>query len=170
MKKCKSNGRSGYIARVNRIMVPLPRGEVPVNKGRKVLSRRNAKATGPALRDFMNKITYEGARKGANYMEKFHLKQGNNTTTKVDFYRGASRATRSTARSRTMKNNMKAKFILPPDRARVMNRQRRDKNPGFIERCKNMFRRRKIPFGATQQMIVARNKLTPEQWARDDKK
>lgn len=180
-KRCRKGLQRGFRSELKRVMTPIPRGRVPVNKGEKILSRRNARTSGPALKDFMNRATYEGAKKGANYMEKFQLKLGKNTTTKVDFYKGASIATKSTAESQAMKNNMKASFILPPGsggRAGRAGSRRRAGRAGsrprggisrFIQRCRRMFRRRNIPVGASPQMRNKRDSLTPEQWARDDR-
>ena len=136
-------------------------------------------------RKYVNETLYKGAKKGANYVEIMTTRQGNDTYTMVTFYKGASRATKSTAESRAMKNKMKAAFILPPGRAQTMRRQRQRQRKGqrkgqrqrrgqsgmarFIQRCKNIFRRRKIAVGDTPRMKARRAALTVQQWARDDK-
>ena len=169
-KRCRKGVRRGFISKLKRVITPIPRGRVPVNPGRKIISRQLQ--GGRDLQASMGKTIYEGAKKGANYVEIMTNRQGNNTSTMVTFYKGASRATKSTAESRAMKNNMKAAFILPPGRARAVRRGRRGRRGGlsrFIQRCRNMFRRRKIPVGDTPRMAARRASLTPQQWAREDK-
>ena len=65
MKKCSRNGRSGYIARVNKIIVPLARGKVPVNKGRPLHTRTNDNITDRrSLKSFTDQIIYKKCHEG----------------------------------------------------------------------------------------------------------
>jgi len=171
LKRCNRNGRPGYISKVNRIMVPLARGRIPVNKGSPVLEiafmmGKNDRDT----RNDLNKIILEGAKKGGNYIETTRRKDapGGVLAFAINIYKGASTATKAGALGKT-----KAKFILTQGRAQAMKRQRKRKDKGgmskFIQRCKNMFRRRKIPVGDTPRMRARRASLSPQQWARDDK-
>ena len=162
-RKCN---RGGYISRVNRIMVPLARGKVPVNKGRPVteiryLKGRNALET----KNLLNKAILTGVKNGGNYIETTRRPEG---AFSVKMYKGASTATRAGNMGKT-----KAKFILPPGRAQAMRRQRRRQGQSgmarFIQRCRNIFRRRKIAVGDTPRMKARRASLTAQQWSRDDK-
>ena len=163
-RRCGS-GRRGYISELKRVTAPVPRGRFPVNKGRRIFSTRS----GDPSRAFANRAIYKSAKKGANYVELMWNTQGNRRSLSVTGYKGASRATKSTAQSRARKNNIESVFILPPGRARAGRRGRRGGLARFIQRCKNMFRRRNIPVGDTPQMRARRASLSPQQWARDDK-
>ena len=151
-RRCGS-GRRGYISELKRVIVPMKSGQVPVNKGNKLF-------TGFSV----NKLTtrrniYNAARKGANYMEVSSRQIPRGKQTVIAFYKGASRATKFGGPSGT-----RTYRILPPGRMLPGGAFSR-----FIQRCKNMFRRRRIPVGDTQQMRMRRAALTPQQWARDDK-
>ena len=96
---------------------------------------------------------------GANYMVIFPGALAGHVNAR--FYKGASRATKLGG-----PQGARSYRILPPGRARA---GRRGGLARFIQRCKNMFRRRNIPVGDTPQMRARRASLTPQQWARDDK-
>lgn len=168
LRKCMRGSKRGYISELKRVTAQIPRGRVPVNKGRRIFRT----GTGRPSRAFAARAVYQSAKKGANYVELMNNIQGNRKQLIVTGYKGASRATKSTAQSRAMKKNLESVFILPPGRARAGRRGRRGRRGGmarFIQRCKNMFRRRKIPVGDTPRMRARRAALTPQQWAREDK-
>jgi len=150
-KRCRKGVRRGFISKLKRVITPIPRGRVPVNPGRRMLD-------GYFEKKDLKRLIYSNAKKGANYMV-IEPPKGPRRMIKTMFYKGASSATKlgGPRGARTYR-------ILPPGRAGAGRRGRRGRRGGlsrFIQRCKNMFRRRNIPVGAAT--------LTPEQWARDDR-
>lgn len=150
-RRCGS-GRRGYISELKRVITPVPRGRVPVNLGRRV-------GIYMGIQSRLKKYIYQNAKMGANYMVIFPAAKVGYMNAR--FYKGASRATKLGG-----PQGARSYRILPPGRARA---GRRGAFSRFIQRCKNMFRRRKIPVGDTPQMRARRAALTPQQWARDDK-
>ena len=115
LRKCRRGLRRGYISELKRVITPIPKGRVPVNKGRRIFYT----GTDRPSRAFEDKAAYQSAKKGANYVVLMKNRQGNRETVTVTGYKGASRATKSTAQSRAMKKNIESAFIRRPDGARA---------------------------------------------------
>ena len=158
LRKCRRGLRRGYISELKRVITPVPRGRVPVNLGHRLGMYVTQKSR-------LKKMIYQNAKMGANYMVIIPSRDGK--TMGARFYKGASRATKLGG-----PRGVRSYRILPPGRARAGRRVRRGRRGGmarFIQRCKNMFRRRNIPVGDSPRMRSRRASLSPQQWARDDK-
>lgn len=159
IRRCRKGVRRGFISELKRVITRIPRGRVPVNPGRSMVE-------GMFVEKDLKRVIYANAKKGANYMV-IEPQKGPRRMVKAMFYKGASKAMKLGG-----PQGARSYRILPPGRARAVRRGRRGRRGGlsrFIERCRNMFRRRKIPVGDTPRMAARRASLTPQQWAREDK-